>query len=58
VGKLPLGVDPMDDLNQAFGEQRDIEDIGALLLFIRREQVEQQCRDALGVQRIGDRHIA
>ena len=31
AGKLRLPVDPMDDIDQPFGQQRDIEDIGAIV---------------------------
>ena len=40
AGELRIVVDPMNDIDKTSREQLDIEDIGAIALFVRREQVE------------------
>src|SRR5271166_656603 len=56
--KLRVLIEPVDGVNQPAGEQRDIEDVGAVALFIHRQEIEQQSRHAAFVERFGDNLVA
>ena len=56
--KLRVPIEPANGVNQAAGEQGNVEDIGAVALFFRRQEIEQQCRHAALVERFGDNPVA
>ena len=57
-GRVGLQLRPGGGFAEAAGEQLDVEHVGAVALFMRRQQVEQQGRDAGLAQRLGDMLIA
>ena len=58
VRDVRLAADPERGLHDAFGQQGNIEDVAAVARLVWGEQIEQECGEALGVQRGRDGHIA
>ena len=56
--KLRVRIEPVDGVNQAAGEQHDVEDVRAVALFLRRQEIEQQSRYAALIERFGDNFVA
>ena len=56
--KISLVISPLDRVDQAIREQRDVEDVAPVALLGRREEVEQQRRDSVRSKRFGDSVVA
>ena len=54
---LLLLIEPPDGACKPFRKQRDVENIRAIGLFLRPEQVEQEGRHAPGVERVRDFNV-
>ena len=57
-GDVRLAAEIERGLDHAFRKQRDIEDIAAVVGLVRRQQVEQQRGEAVGVERVRDGEVA
>ena len=53
-----ISIDPIDGLREALREQRDVENVGSVGLFLLGQQIEEQGCDGASVERVGDRPVA
>ena len=58
VRDVRLAADPERRLHDAFGQQGNVEDVAAVARLVRRQQIEQERGESLGVQRVRDGHVA
>jgi len=58
IGDVRLRPDPDRGLKQTLREQWNVEDIAAVSRLIHRQQIQKKCREALGIQPVGNGNVA
>lgn len=53
-----LAANPIDGIDDPSGQERYIEDIGPVRFLFRSQKIDQERRHALGVESLGNRHVA